>query len=195
MAFENMIGNENVKTLLEKIIRQNTIAHSYLFLGPSGIGKTLFAKEFAKMILCLSNPKPCNHCKSCIQFEENNQPDFTQIEPIDGSIKIEMIRQMQVKLLEKPIISSKKVYLIKDADTMTKEAANCLLKTLEEPPSFITIVLVASNESILLNTIRSRCTKVLFHKIEDNILGQYLKEKHIIEGLTGELVRKLPWKY
>lgn len=189
MGFENLIGNEHAKDLLSKIIKQNTIAHSYLFLGPSGVGKTLFAKEFAKMILCLQEEKPCKYCKSCIQFEENNQPDFTIISPEDGIIKIEAIRQMQSKLLEKPIISSKKVYLIKDADTMTREAANCLLKTLEEPPSFITIILIASNESLLLNTIRSRCMKVLFRKIEEQTLKQYLQQSHIAEGLTDELLK------
>ena len=80
------------------------------------------------MILCLSEEKSCGKCKSCLQFEENNQPDFIFIEPEDGTIKIEKIRQMQSKVLEKPIISSKKVYVIKDADTMTKEARELLIK-------------------------------------------------------------------
>lgn len=141
------------------------------------------------MILCLSSNKACGECKSCLQFKENNQPDFIFIEPEDGIIKIEKIRQMQAKVLEKPIISSKKVYVIKDADTMTKEAQNCLLKTLEEPPSFITIILVGSNESLFLNTIRSRCMKVLFNKIEDDALQQYLEGNHIIEDLTKERIK------
>lgn len=138
------------------------------------------------MILCTSKQKACGNCKSCLQFEENNQPDFIFIEPEDGIIKIEKIRQMQAKVLEKPIISSKKVYVIKDADTMTKEAENCLLKTLEEPPSFITIILIGSNESLFLNTIRSRCMKISFNKIEDETLKQYLQKNHIIEDLTKE---------
>lgn len=174
MAFENLIGNETVKKLLSNTVEQDKITHSYLFLGPSGIGKTLFAKEFAKMILGSS---------------EENQPDFIFMEPEDGTIKIERIRQMQEKILEKPIISSKKVYIIKDADMMTKEAGNCLLKTLEEPPKFITIILVASNESLLLNTIRSRCMKILFHKIEQETLKKYLEERHIVEELTLERLK------
>ena len=186
MAFENLIGNDKIKDLLCKMIEQDKITHSYLFLGPSGVGKTLFAKEFAKMILCLSEKKGCGSCKSCLQFNENNQPDFIFIEPEDGTIKIEKIRQMQAKVLEKPIISSKKVYVIKDADTMTKEAQNCLLKTLEEPPAFITIILIGANESLFLNTIRSRCMKILFQKIENETLGQYLQQKHITENLTKE---------
>jgi DNA polymerase-3 subunit delta' len=186
MAFENLIGNDKVKELLTHMIQQDKITHSYLFLGPSGIGKTLFAEEFAKMILCLSEEKYCGRCKSCIQFNENNQPDFILIEPEDGTIKIDAIRQMQSKVLEKPIISSKKVYIIKDADCMTKESQNCLLKTLEEPPAFITIILVASNESLLLNTIRSRCMKVLFNKIENDVLGKYLQENNIAEDVTNQ---------
>lgn len=189
MAFESLIGNEAVKDLLSSMLEQNKITHSYLFLGPSGIGKTLFAKEFAKMILCLSEEKSCMGCKSCLQFEEQNQPDFIFIEPEDGIIKIEKIRQMQAKVLEKPIISSKKVYVIKDADKMTKEAGNCLLKTLEEPPSYVTIILVASNESLLLNTIRSRCMKVLFNKIEEEQLKKYLQENHIVQEITKERLK------
>lgn len=142
------------------------------------------------MILCLSDKKSCGSCKSCLQFEENNQPDFIIIEPEEGTIKIEKIRQMQAKVLEKPIISPRKVYVIKDADTMTKEAQNCLLKTLEEPPSFITIILIGSNESLFLNTIRSRCMKVLFNKIEDEQLKQYLQKNNIVqEELTNERLK------
>ncbi len=96
---------------------------------------------------------------------------------------------MQAKILEKPIISSKKVYVIKDADKMTKEAGNCLLKTLEEPPSFVTIVLIASNESALLNTIRSRCMKVLFRKIEPETLASFLQKKLGIQKVTKERLK------
>ncbi len=96
---------------------------------------------------------------------------------------------MQAKILEKPIISSKKVYVIKDADKMTKEAGNCLLKTLEEPPSFVTIVLIASNESALLNTIRSRCMKVLFRKIEPETLTSFLQKKVGIQKVTKERLK------
>ncbi len=96
---------------------------------------------------------------------------------------------MQAKILEKPIISSKKVYVIKDADKMTKEAGNCLLKTLEEPPSFVTIVLIASNESALLNTIRSRCMKVLFRKIEPETLTSFLQKKSGIQKVTKERLK------
>lgn len=178
MSFENIVGNDNAKDTLRNIILKNKLTHSYMFIGPSGVGKTLFAREFAKMILCDGQQKPCGKCKSCIELENNNNPDIIQIEPESGTIKIEQIRRMQEKVLEKPIISKKKVYIIKDADCMTKEAGNSLLKTLEEPPSFITIIMTGSNESMFLNTIKSRCTKISFQKIEDSILQDFLKRNY-----------------
>lgn len=177
MSFNSIIGNDKIKEILNRTIQLNKVTHSYLFVGPSGIGKTLFAKEFAKQILCLEEIKSCQNCKSCVSFDSSNHPDFKMISPEEGSIKIEQIRNMQEKVLEKPIISNYKVYVIKDADTMTREAQNCLLKTLEEPPSFVVIILIAANESNLLTTIKSRCTKVIFEQIEDTILQEYLITK------------------
>ena len=88
MSFENIIGNEKVKELLNKTISSNNILHSYLFLGIEGIGKSLFAKEFAKMILCQEEKRACNKCKSCIEFENGNNPDFAIIEAEEKNIKI-----------------------------------------------------------------------------------------------------------
>lgn len=97
MSFDNIIGNEKIKELLKKSIEQNNILHSYLFLGIDGIGKSLFAREFSKMILCENKEEKCNKCKSCIEFENNNHPDFMIIENEDKSIKIEQIRYMRTK--------------------------------------------------------------------------------------------------
>ena len=79
----------------------------------------MIANEFAKMLLCLNDTKYCNNCKSCLEFDNNNQPDFLQISPDGNSIKIEQIRELQKRIQEKPIISSRKVYIIDDADLMT----------------------------------------------------------------------------
>lgn len=97
MSFENIIGNERTKELLEKSIEQNNILHSYLFVGIEGIGKNIFAQEFAKMILCENKGDKCNTCKSCIEFENNNHPDFMIIENEEKTIKIEQIRYMRTK--------------------------------------------------------------------------------------------------
>ena len=95
LSFENIIGNTNIKTVLEKSIKQNKLSHSYLFIGTQGIGKKMIATEFAKMILCLDDKKYCNHCKSCIEFDTNNNPDFVLISPDGNNIKIEQIRDIQ----------------------------------------------------------------------------------------------------
>ena len=179
--FENIIGNNNIKNELIHTVELNKISHSYLFLGTAGIGKKEIAKEFAKMILCLNEKKYCNHCKSCIEFDSNNNPDFQMVEPDGNSIKIEQIRQMQRKIIEAPIISQNKVYIINDADLMTIEAQNCLLKTLEEPPEFVTIILIGSNENNFLSTIKSRCTIIKFQDIENSQIKDYLKSKYDIK--------------
>ena len=211
MKYTDILGNEKVKDILKKAVQHNTVLHSYLFVGEEGIGKSLFAKEFAKSILCLGKEKPCEACKSCIEIEENNQPDYIEIVPDGNSIKIEQIRNMQLKVAEKPIVSTKKVYVIQEADTMTQEAQNALLKTreevnflptlakyrvyiidevhmlstgafnallktLEEPPEYITIILIASNENSILNTIKSRCTKIVFEPLSNEELKKYAQE-------------------
>lgn len=188
MAFDKLVGNEKVKSLLEKSINSNNILHSYLFTGIEGIGKEKFATEFAKMILCMQKPKPCNICKSCMQFDTNNHPDFIKINPEDKSIKIEQIRYLQEKISEKPITSNRKVYIINESETMTRESQNCLLKTLEEPPEYATLILICSNENKLLNTIKSRCIKVNFNKISDELIQSYLLQNENI-NISKDMVK------
>lgn len=178
MIFDNIIGNEKNKELLTQIIDTNNIAHSYMFIGKESIGKMIFAKEFAKAILCINNSKQCNECKSCIEFNSSNHPDFEIIEPDGNNIKIEQIRELVKKVYEKPIVSTRKVYIINESNLMTKEAQNSLLKTLEEPPEYITIILITSNENAFLPTIKSRCTKILFNKLTNNELKMILEKKY-----------------
>lgn len=176
--FNNILGNDKVKELLENSVKNNKTSHSYLFVGTEGIGKSLIAKEFAKMILCTDKNKYCGKCKSCIEFDTNNNPDFKIIEPDGNSLKIEQVREFQSKVSEKPIISNKKVYIINDSDKMTTEAQNCLLKTLEEPPEFVTIILIGANENSFLSTIKSRCMILHFEKISNQIIERYLEENY-----------------
>ena len=190
MSFNSIIGNNNVKNILKKSLNNNTILHSYMFIGQSGIGKQMIAKEFAKMILCENfQENECNNCKSCIEFNSRNNPDFSYIEPDGKIIKIEQIRQMQTKIIEKPVNSKKKIYIINDADLMTKEAQNCLLKTLEEPPEYIVIILIVSNENKVLTTIKSRCMKIYFEKIEDDEIKKFLMENCSIESISENILR------
>ncbi len=175
--FEKIIGNEPIKEMLKTAIQNKTISHSYLFVGIRGIGKKLLAQEFAKQILCLEQNQNCR-CKSCIEFESQNHPDYMVIEPDGNSIKIEQIRFLQKKIQEKPIIASKKVYIVNEAEKMTTEAQNCLLKTLEEPPEFATILLIGTQENLFLPTIKSRCMILKFMAIEDEKIKQYLQENY-----------------
>lgn len=196
MSFDNIVGNNKIKDFLNQSIGEQHVSHSYLFVGIDGIGKTLFAREFAKKILCLNGKG--DSCESCIKWDSNNHPDFLQIEPENNTIKIEQIRNMQEEISVKPIASNKKVFLIVNSDCMTKESQNCLLKTLEEPPEYATIILTTSNESKLLNTIKSRCMKIPFQKIEESELEEYAKNVlnlklskefiKICEGSIGKLL-------
>ena len=186
--FENIKGNEENKKILSKIINEKKVGHSYMFVGQTGIGKMLFAKEFAKAILCLQEEQ-CNNCKSCLEFDNNNNPDITIIEKEEDSnvIKIDQIRQMTSKILEKPIISNKKVYIINDSELMNEPAQNSLLKTLEEPPEYATIILITSREDLFLNTIKSRCTKIMFNKLSNEDLKQILKIKYNYENISNNM--------
>ena len=172
--FENIIGNESIKNTLEKSIKTNQITHSYLMIGIPGIGKKLLAKEYSKIILS-SN-------------DIINNPDFLCIEPDGNSIKIDQIRNLQKEIQEKPIISNKKVYIIDDADLMTKEAQNCLLKTLEEPPKFAVIILIGSNENAFLPTIKSRCMILHFNILSDLEIKSYLQEQYNELNVTQSML-------
>lgn len=165
--FSDIIGNDKLKKELIHSVEINKTSHSYLFIGTEGIGKKLIAEEFAKMLLAVKDTE--------------NSPDFSIIEPDGNSIKIEQIREFQKKVSEKPIISNKKVYIINDSDKMTVEAQNCLLKTLEEPPEFVTIILIGSNENSFLSTIKSRCMILHFEKISDEQIQKYLQDNHQTE--------------
>lgn len=184
MIFENIVGNEKNKKILEDIIIKNKVANAYMFIGQESIGKFLFAKEFAKAILCLNENKPCNKCKSCLELDNSNNPDLTIIEPDGNNVKIEQIRELNRKVVEKPIVSNKKVYIINDGQNITKEAQNALLKTLEEPPEYVTIILITTSESAFLPTIKSRCTKINFNKLAKEEMLKILKSKYNYQNIA-----------
>lgn len=187
--FDGVIGNQNIQNKLINSVKENKVSHSYMFVGIDGIGKKIIAKQFAKKILCTNNiQEKCDECKSCIEFDSDNHPDFLYIEPDGNSIKIEQIRYLQKKIQEKPIISNKKVYIINDANKMTIEAQNCLLKTLEEPPEYSTIILIGNNESAFLNTIKSRCMIIAFRPIEDQLVKEYLEKNYQMMNITSNML-------
>ena len=161
----------------------------------------MFAKEFAKAILCLNNEKkPCNNCRACKSFENNNNPDIIIIDEQDESIKTEQIKELVKNVLEKPIQGDKKIYIINNSENMTREAQNSLLKTLEEPPEYVIVILITSNENLLLNTIKSRCIKIQFQNLSDEEIKQYFRmanqviDDSIIRIFGGSIEKALKLK-
>ena len=189
MNYNSILGNKEEKEYLNEQVRNNNILHSYLFTGIEAVGKKMIALEFAKGILCVKEKGEECECKSCVSFLGNNHPDFILINKESETIKIEQIRELTKKIIEKPIISSKKVYIINDADKMTKEAQNCLLKTLEEPPEFAVLILITSNENLLLTTVKSRCMKINFHAISDEEMKKYCSENLGYNDISLERIK------
>lgn len=190
--FENLVGNEKVKEYLNSTIENKNISHSFMFVGKPGIGKKQFAHQYAEMIMCLQDGK-CDgnsvKCDSCVKFEGNANPDYAEILPDGKTLKIEQVRNLQARIVEKPITSRRKVYVIDDADLMSEESQNCLLKTLEEPPEYAVIILIVSNESRILPTIKSRCVIIKFQPLTSKEIKQVKPElsDDLIQLLEGSL--------
>ncbi|MGL4796625.1 MAG: ATP-binding protein [Paraclostridium sp.] len=166
MYFKDIIGQEFAKKYLSNSINKNKVSHAYLFEGMSGIGKNSLAKEFAKTLIKVDNLE--------------NSPDYISIEPEGASIKIAQIRKLQTDVLVKPH-SDYKIYIINKAEKMTIESQNALLKTLEEPPAYVIIILITSNKNSLLDTIKSRCEIIKFLPISFIETKKYLENRGIEE--------------
>nr|WP_242987406.1 DNA polymerase III subunit delta' [Anaerobacterium chartisolvens] len=166
LSFNNITGQREVIDGLAFSIKNDRVAHAYVFTGPKGIGKRTVAKLFAGMLLCTcrTDMASCANCPSCSTYMEGSNPDFFVIERENSAIGIEEIRGIQSSILVKPLYSEKKVYVIADAENMTVQAQNCLLKILEEPPPYAVIILTASNYKALMETIRSRTLRYNFRK-------------------------------
>lgn len=180
MKFNDIMGQKKVVESLKKAVEKKRIGHAYIFSGQSGIGKTTVAKLFAALLLCTRpfDGESCKACRACKLFTNGSNPDFFMIEPDNNSIKIEQIRDMQDEIIVKPMYSKRKVYIIEKAETMTVQAQNCLLKTLEEPPPFAVIILTTGNVYYLKETIRSRSIKYNFKKNSINEIKTFLKQKY-----------------
>ncbi|WP_027339742.1 DNA polymerase III subunit delta' [Halonatronum saccharophilum] len=194
MSFNDLVGQDLAKTILKRSLKADRLSHAYLFIGESGLGKDIAAFEFSKAINCHeSEDDSCGECISCRKAVNNNHPDIKEIRPEGASIKIDQIRELQQEIIYKPYESKKKVYIIYSGDKMNIQAANSLLKTLEEPPSHAIIILLADNVNKILPTIISRCQLIRFKRvsellIKDNIISNYgLDEKKadLITALSG----------
>lgn len=163
--FENILGHENEINILKNSISEGKISHSYLFTGPSGIGKLLVAKEFAKLILNVDNL--------------NSSPDYKYIckKEDKKNILVEQIRDNVVNdIYVSPANGNFKVYIIDGAEYLNDSSQNALLKTLEEPPKHAVIILIASSSSNLLPTVISRVYKINFDKLSSETVDKYISE-------------------
>ena len=161
MYFEKIRGQRFAKKYLSNSIKSDMVSHAYMFEGPSGVGKNTMARELAATLLDMEN-----------LF---NSPDYIEITPDGNSIKIAQIRKLQSDILVKPY-KSYKIYVIDEAQKMTVEAQNALLKTLEEPPKYAIIILITNNKESLLDTIKSRCEIIKFTPIPLVEVADYLTQ-------------------
>lgn len=181
MTFDTIIGHQQQIKILKSAIAQQRIAHAYLFDGPAGIGKKLVAQALACAFLCETGGG-CGNCSDCTKLAANSHPDFHLLQPDGESIKIEQIRSLQPQLTLRSFAGRGKVCLIDSAELMTREAANALLKTLEEPAAGTLIILVSSRPETLLETIRSRCQRVRFSRLPRQTLARYLEHNLTISA-------------
>lgn len=166
--------------LLKTAFAQNRLSHAYLLSGAAGLGKTNFARAFSELLLCENIrstggsqcEKPCGHCRGCLLMRANNHPDFMLIQPEEKkhSIKIDQVREFSEKITRTAQQSDYQVVIISPADAMPVQAANALLKTLEEPAGKVVIFLVDNQRGILPATIASRCQKIVFHDDDVSVI-------------------------
>lgn len=197
--FHNVIGKEDVINHLTTAVVQKKLSHAYIFQGEDGSGKLLVAKIFAKALQCEKNRKaleqgqklldinPCCQCVSCKKADGGNHPDIHVLTHEKASIGVDDIRvQINQDIQIKPYEGNYKIYIIPDAERMTEQAGNALLKTIEEPPVYAVILLLTDNIYRILPTIQSRCIHIPFKPVPSEKVKQYLMEKHHIPDYLAE---------
>lgn len=163
-GFGNIVGQHKARKLLGRSLMSKRLPHAFLFKGPDGVGKKLFAKEVARLLNCRDRRglDSCLRCASCVKFASDSHPDFLQLSPEKGTIKIASIRELCTALTYPPYESLYRVVVLEDVHSMRSEAANALLKTLEEPQENNIIILTADASREILPTIVSRCQVISF---------------------------------
>lgn len=180
-----ILGNEKIRHHLRESIIKQSISHAYILAGDNGIGKSKIAREFAMELICEKHTG-CGECPACRQFLADAYPDFFYMDA-EGkeSIGIDRIRENIVNDVSiRPYHGKVKIYIIDEADKMTVGAQNALLKTIEEPPEYVVILLLVRNMSLLLETIRSRCIKLLLSAVSNDRIKSWLVEKGISEDVA-----------
>lgn len=180
MPFEHILGQSRPLNIVRRMVSSGKIPHAFLFTGIPGVGKYTTALALARALNCTQRTSDfCGTCVSCKKIEANKHPDITLIGPEKNVIKIGQIRNLQQDIIFAPIEAIWRVVIIDQAETMNKETANCLLKTLEEPPSATVLILVASATSRLLPTVLSRCQKIVFAPLSRHTVQILLENEGI----------------
>ncbi|WP_041140289.1 DNA polymerase III subunit gamma/tau [Beduini massiliensis] len=180
--FEELAGQQHIVKTLKNAVKQNKIAHAYLFCGPRGTGKTTVAKILAKAINCTCDNKeniPCDECENCISIMNGTHPDIVEIDAASNN-GVDEVRDLIEKVKYAPIEGKYKVYIIDEVHMMSTGAFNALLKTLEEPPAHVVFVLATTEPHKILPTIISRCQRFDFSKINDHSIVERLET--VLEG-------------
>lgn len=190
--FQDIIGQEHIKKQLKGAIKEGTVSHAYIINGENRSGKEFIAKIFAKALLCESvdeEAEACNSCTSCIQVEGNNHPDIifvTHEKP--NTIGIDDIRHgINDTVMIKPYASKYKIYIVQEAEKMTPQAQNALLKTIEEPPEYAIFILLVSSLEMVLPTIMSRCIVLNMKPVQDSEMRKYLMRELKVPDYRAEI--------
>lgn len=190
VGFHDIIGHEEIIRHLKNAIETGKVSHSYILTGEAGSGKKLIAGTFAMTLQCeKGGTEPCQTCDSCKKAIGKNHPDIIMVShEKPGSISIDEIRDQVIHdVAIKPYCSPYKIYIIPDADLMTPQAQNALLKTIEEPPEYAVIMLLTSNGESLLPTIRSRCVRLDLKVVDDSLIKKYLMEHLHVPDYQAEI--------
>ncbi len=194
IAGKRFYGQQQARRLISRSLATDRLAHAYLFRGPEGVGKQLFARGLAAAVNCKKSNglTACGVCSSCIKFAADCHPDFVRVSPDKGAIKIAQVRELIKKLSFAPYEARMRVVLVEDVHTMRQEAANSLLKTLEEPPENNLLILTADSAGNLLQTIISRCQVIPFYGLTvPETTGILMQQDSEMDAATAALLARL----
>ena len=190
VSFNNIIGHEEIIRHLQNAMKTGKVSHSYIFTGRPGSGKKLLATTYAMTLQCeAGGTEPCQKCDSCKKALGKNHPDIIMVNhEKPGTISIDEIREQVIHdVAIKPYSSPHKIYIIPDAEMMTVQAQNALLKTIEEPPEYAVIMMLTSNVYALLPTIQSRCVRLDLKVVDDSLVKKYLMERLHVPDYQAEI--------